>query len=121
MQGLGLILHYTLTGACEGRAALSPLSLGAVTYPIRGPADKPPLGASHAPFSSDFRLSGLPVQGKEAGGHSLGGNGVSENMRVPATGADWFTGGSDGSCHRGGRRACSHLGHAGMPAGLTGR
>lgn len=98
MQGLGLILHCTLTRACEGRAALSPLSLGAVTYPISWELM---LGASHAPFSSDFRLSGPPVQGKEVGGHSLGGNGVSENMRGPATGTDWFPGGSDGSCHRG--------------------
>ena len=28
-------------------------------------------------------------------------SGVSENMRVLGTGTDWFTGGSDGSCHRG--------------------
>ena len=107
MQGLGRILHLHPHWCLRGKGCSEPivqmgkLSLGAVTYPIRGPADKPLLGASHAPFSFDFRLSGPPVQGKEAGGHPLVGNGVSENMRVLGTGTDWFTGGSDGSCHRG--------------------
>lgn len=35
--------------------------------PIRGPADKPLLGASHAPFSFDFRLSGASSARQGAG------------------------------------------------------
>lgn len=92
VQGLGQIIHSILTGALRGRGPYEPilqmekLSLRAVTYPIRGPADKPPLGASQAPFSFDFRLSGPPVQDKEAGGRSLRSDGISENMRVPSHG-----------------------------------